>query len=150
LETRFRHYDEQGHIITSRTGAKGVMQFMPRTADRYGWRDEHNVSQAIDAAARYLKNLQTMFSGRLDQILAAYNAGEVAVEAFRTGRRVALSNGKVINPKGIRSEIPPYRETVNYVANGIQMFARLDAARYFSGPHLVSLRVIDAKQPMIV
>ena len=39
LETRFRHYDERGRVIASPAGAMGIMQIMPATAARYGWRD---------------------------------------------------------------------------------------------------------------
>src|SRR6266511_3150140 len=89
LETRFRHYDERGRVIASPAGAKGIMQIMPETAARYGWRDERDAAQAVEAAARYLRDLQEMFAGKLDLILAAYNAGEGAVEAFRGGRALA-------------------------------------------------------------
>jgi Transglycosylase SLT domain len=116
---------------------------MPATALRYGWRDLHDPGQAIEAAGRYLKNLQAMFAGRLDQILASYNAGEAAVEAYRTGRTLVLPSGKIINPKGIRSDIPPYRETVGYVTNGLAVFRRLAAAKYFSAPHLARLQIIE-------
>ena len=109
------------------------MQIMPATA-AYDWRDEHDAAQAIDAAARYLRDLQEMFAGRLDLILAAYNAGEGAVEAFRGGRALTLPSGKIINPKRIRSSIPPYRETVSYVKNGLAVFKTLAQAKYFSAP----------------
>src|SRR5262249_9406967 len=95
LETRFQPQE------VSAKGAQGMMQFMPGTAKCYGLDDPFDPAQAIDAAARYLRDLQAIFGPRLDLMLAAYNAGEGAVEAFRTGRRMALSNGKVINPRGI-------------------------------------------------
>jgi soluble lytic murein transglycosylase-like protein len=76
LETRFRHYDERWRVIASPAGARGIMQIMPATAARYGWSDERDAAQAIDAAARYLRDLQEMFARRLDLILAAYNAGK--------------------------------------------------------------------------
>jgi soluble lytic murein transglycosylase-like protein len=136
LETRFRHYDERGRVIASPVGAKGIMQIMPATAARYGWRDERDAAQAIEAAARYLRDLEERFTGRLDMILAAYNAGEGAVEAFRDGRALALPSGKIINPKRIRSNIPPYRETVAYVRNGLAVFKQLAQTNYFSAPLL--------------
>jgi hypothetical protein len=120
LETRFRT------DLVSRTGAKGMMQFMPATAARFNLANPHDAAGAINAAARYLNALQEMFGGRLDLILAAYNAGEGAVIAFRDGQKLVLSNGKVINPKGIRTGgVPPYRETTGYVKNGVALFARL-------------------------
>jgi soluble lytic murein transglycosylase-like protein len=146
LETRFRHYDESGRVITSPAGAKGIMQIMPATAARYGWRDERDTAQAIDAAARYLRDLREMFAGRLDLILAAYNAGEGAVEAFRGGRALALPSGKVINPKRIRSSIPPYRETVAYVKSGLAVFKTLAQANYFSAPPLAGLQNMEPEE----
>jgi len=146
LETRFRHYDERGRVITSPAGAKGIMQIMPATAARYGWRDERDAAQAMDAAARYLRDLQEMFAGRLDLILAAYNAGEGAVEAFRGGRALALPSGKVVNPKRIRSSIPPYRETVAYVKSGLDVFKTLAQSNYFSAPLLAGLQNIEPEE----
>ncbi len=138
LETRFRPRE------VSPKGARGLMQFMPATARRYGLQDPFDPAQAIDAAARYLRDLQAMFGSRLELILAAYNAGEGTVEAFRTGHRLVLSDGKAINPRAIKSAIPPYRETANYVTSGAQLFKSLTAAGYFSGPHPARLQTIDA------
>jgi soluble lytic murein transglycosylase-like protein len=123
IETRF-----QPKAI-SPAGAHGLMQFVPATARRYRLRDPFDPAESIDAAARYLRDLQGMFGDRLDLILAAYNAGEGAVRAFREGRALKLSGGKIINPKMIRSELPPYRETIDYVSNGIRVFARLSGLR---------------------
>ena len=119
------------------------MQFMPATARRYGLRDPFDPAQSVDAAARYLRDLQEMFGRRLDLILAGYNAGEGAVKAFRAGRKLILSDGRVINPRGIQSAIPPYRETVNYVTNGAQVFGMLVRTGYFSGDGLARLRNIE-------
>jgi transglycosylase-like protein with SLT domain len=136
LESRF-----QPHVVSS-AGARGMMQFMPATAQRYGLRDPFDPAQAIDAAARYLRDLQVMFDRRLDLILAGYNAGEGAVRAFRSGRKLSLSDGRVINPGGIKSNIPPYRETVKYVTNGGQVFGMLVRAGYFSDRRMARLRNI--------
>ena len=87
-----------------------------------------------------------MFAGRLDQILAAYNAGEGAVEAFRGGRALALPSGKVVNPKRIRSSIPPYRETVAYVKSGLDVFKTLTQSNYFSAPLLAGLQNIEPEE----
>ncbi len=126
LETRFQHYDERGRINTSPAGAKGLMQFMPTTAARYGLREPFDETGSIHAAARYLRDLQALFGNRLDLVLAAYNAGEGAVIAFRDGRKLALSNGKVINPNGLKTGgVPPYRETWHYVNNGVAIYLRL-------------------------
>ncbi len=101
-------------------GARGPMQFMPDTAKRFGIRNPHDPQQAIDAAARYLRELLRKFGGRLDLALAAYNAGEGTVESFQTGRPLVLASGKIINRRGqITGGIPPYRETQDYVRSAI-------------------------------
>jgi lysozyme len=124
LETRFR--PDQ----VSPVGARGMMQFMPVTAARFDLDDPHDPATSIDAAARYLRELQTAFGHRLDLILAAYNAGENAVLAFREGRTLLLSNGKTINPNAIRTGgVPPYRETLRYVNDGLALYLRLAGRR---------------------
>jgi hypothetical protein len=102
------------------------MQFMPDTAKRFGVRNPHDPQQAIDAAARYLRDLLLKFGGRLDLALAAYNAGEGTVESFQTGRPLVLASGKVINRRGqITGGIPPYRETQDYVRSAIAFFKEI-------------------------
>jgi soluble lytic murein transglycosylase-like protein len=81
---------------TSPKGAQGLMQLMPDTAARYGVTNPYDVGQSIKGGTRYLKDLLTMFDGRVDLALAGYNAGEGAVMKY----------GKTI---------PPYTETRNYV-----------------------------------
>src|SRR5215831_14663503 len=109
-ESRFRV------AAVSPKGARGPMQFMPDTAARYGLINPHDPKAAIDAAARYLRDLLQEFGGRIDLALAAYNSGEGAVESFRTGRPLVLRTGKIINPRGvITGGIPPYSETQSYV-----------------------------------
>jgi soluble lytic murein transglycosylase-like protein len=105
-------------------GARGPMQFMPDTASRYGLSNPHDPQEAIDAAARYLRELLRRFGGRTDLALAAYNAGEGTVESFRTGRPLVLPTGKVINSRGqITGGIPPYRETQQYVRSIIALLS---------------------------
>lgn len=77
-------------------GATGLMQLMPATARRYGVTNIYDPVQNIQAGARYLRDLLSMFNNDLRLAVAAYNAGENAV--IRHGNR-----------------IPPYRETMNYV-----------------------------------
>jgi soluble lytic murein transglycosylase-like protein len=109
-ESRYRHN------VISPKGALGLMQFMPDTAARYGLKNPFDPRAAIDAGARYLRDLLWRFGGRIDLAVAAYNAGEGAVESFRSGKPLILRTGKVINPRGlITGGIPPYSETQNYV-----------------------------------
>lgn len=77
-------------------GARGLMQLMPGTSARFGIRRPSDPAQNIAGGARYLKQLIGQFNGRIDLVLASYNAGEGAVMKF--GRKV-----------------PPYRETRDYV-----------------------------------
>ncbi len=79
----------------SRKGALGLMQLIPTTAQRFGVNDVFNPKQNVDAGVRYLRTLLERYNGNLDLALAAYNAGEGAVDR---------AHG-----------IPAYRETRNYV-----------------------------------
>lgn len=126
LESRFRS------DAVSPASARGLMQFMPGTARRFNLRNSHDSIASIDAAARYVKELTNQFGPRLDLVLAAYNAGESAVECYRSGRTLRTSNGKVINRRGIKTNgIPPYKETLAYVKRGQVVFARLTSTRVF-------------------
>jgi soluble lytic murein transglycosylase-like protein len=109
-------------------GARGLMQFMPDTARRYGLQDPHDPRAAIDAGARYLRDLLFRFNGRLDLALAAYNAGEGTVESFLTGKPLRLTGGKIINPRGlVTGGLPPYAETRTYVNSILRLFAQHSA-----------------------
>jgi hypothetical protein len=79
----------------SRKGAGGLMQLIPTTAQRFGAYDVFNPQQNIDAGVKYLRTLLERYRGNLDLALAAYNAGEGAVD--RAGG------------------VPSYRETRSYV-----------------------------------
>jgi len=124
LESRFRN-----DVISYKDGkpcAYGMMQFTAPTALRYGLTNPHDPQQAIDAAARYVRDLQRRFGPRGDLILAAYNAGEGTVEAFRDGKQLVLPNHKVINPHRLRTDgIPPYEETRYYVVHGQMIYRNI-------------------------
>jgi soluble lytic murein transglycosylase-like protein len=79
-------------------GAYGLMQLLPETARRFGLtrkKDLFDPKKNLEAGVRYLKWLAVRFDGDTQKILAAYNAGEGAVEKF--------------------GGIPPYQETQSYV-----------------------------------
>ncbi len=82
----------------SRKGACGLMQLLPETARRFGLtrkKDLYDPKKNLEAGVRYLKWLANRFGGDTQKILAAYNAGEGAVQRF--------------------GGIPPYQETQSYV-----------------------------------
>jgi soluble lytic murein transglycosylase-like protein len=91
---------------TSKKGAIGLMQLLPETARRYGVKNIYDPEQNVRAGAHYLSDLLVRFDSNLELALAAYNAGEDAVERY--GRRV-----------------PPYRETLAYVPSVMRVYQRL-------------------------
>jgi soluble lytic murein transglycosylase-like protein len=96
-------------------GAIGLMQVIPDTAARFGVEGDQNRSIAqklkdpainVPVSARYVRYLQSLFPGRTDLVLAAYNAGEGAVKRYG-------------------NKIPPYKETQNYVKTVISLYTSL-------------------------
>lgn len=113
----------------SSKNARGPMQLMPETAARFGVRNPHDPDQAVSGGVAYLVWLLDRFGGNVSLALAAFNSGEMAVEAYLSGRTVVLNNGKVINRRGVRNDgIPPYAETVNYVRSIAQRYRLLRRA----------------------
>jgi hypothetical protein len=93
----------------SRTGAKGLMQLMPRTASDLGVADSFKPEQNVRGGSTYLDWLLTRYHENLAKALAAYNAGPAAVDKYHG--------------------IPPYHETQVYVARVIHEFNCRVAAR---------------------
>ncbi|MEQ1591977.1 MAG: lytic transglycosylase domain-containing protein [Thiobacillaceae bacterium] len=100
----------------SRAGAQGLMQLMPATARRYGVTNRFDPIQNLAGGACYLRDLLTLFNRDKRLALAAYNAGENAVVKYG-------------------NQIPPYRETVQYVPRVLAFYQRYqaEAARAASG-----------------
>ena len=90
----------------SRRGAIGLMQLLPETARRYGVADAFDPEQNITAGVLYLHDLLTRYGNNLELTLAAYNAGEDAVERY--GR-----------------SIPPFAETRHYVPTVLRIYRSL-------------------------
>lgn len=95
----------------SRAGAMGLMQVMPATGKRFGASPGalHQSAVNLEVSATYLKTLQGRFGNDLPLVLAAYNAGEGAVERY--GRH-----------------IPPYAETRDYVQRVLAQYESLRRA----------------------
>lgn len=94
-------------------GAVGLMQVIPDTAARYGLADDatRTVAQKlldpatnIRIGTRYLRDLLRLFGNDLTLALAAYNAGEGAVQRYD-------------------NRVPPYAETQEYVKLVTQFYA---------------------------
>ena len=97
----------------SPAGARGLMQVMPATAQRFGVADPertlHDAGTNLRASAALLRTLHKRYGGDLRLVLAAYNAGEGAV----------AKHG---------NDVPPYPETQAYVRDVQAIHRRLKSA----------------------
>ena len=90
----------------SKRGAVGLMQLMPSTATRFGVSNAYEPRENVRAGARYLRFLIDRFGHNVRLALAAYNAGEQAVDR----------NG---------GQIPPFTETMAYVPRVLKIYQML-------------------------
>ncbi len=86
--------------------AQGLMQLIPETAERFGVKRAFVPAENIRGGLAYLRWLMAFFEGEVKLVLAAYNAGERAVERY----------------KGV----PPYEETRNYVRRITSMYKKVN------------------------
>ena len=100
----------------SRKGARGLMQLMPATARRLAVRRPFDPAANVAGGVHYLRELVDRFGHQPELVLAAYNAGEQAVESY--------------------GGVPPYRETVAYVGRIL---------KWWQGPSLESAAGSEAR-----
>jgi soluble lytic murein transglycosylase-like protein len=87
----------------SKKGAMGLMQLMPATARQYAVADPYDPKSNIEAGIKHLRSLLDRLPS-VKLAVAAYNAGEAAVQRFRG--------------------VPPYPETRDYVAKVLSLISR--------------------------
>jgi soluble lytic murein transglycosylase-like protein len=92
----------------SRKGAQGLMQLLPTTAARYGVHRPFDPAENLRGGAHYLRDLLMRYDNDMELALAAYNAGEDAVD--RHGRA-----------------IPPFPETRWYVPAVLKLYRKFSA-----------------------
>ncbi|HEX3108975.1 MAG TPA: lytic transglycosylase domain-containing protein [Thermoanaerobaculia bacterium] len=86
----------------SNKNARGLMQLIPETAQRYGVKNVFDPEENIRGGVHYLSDLLEMFGHDMERALAAYNAGEGAVTRY--------------------GGIPPYQETSTYVNRALTVY----------------------------
>jgi soluble lytic murein transglycosylase-like protein len=105
-------------------GARGLMQLMPETAAILGVRDAFNPRENITAGVRHLRGLLMRFRNDLPLAIAAYNAGEGAVATF--------------------GGIPPYPETVEYVARVLHLYGTPIERGALVAPRLLAAQSVSS------
>lgn len=104
---------------TSYKGASGLMQLMPATARRFGVTKIYDPQQNIDAGVKYMRWLLDTFRGDVVLALAGYNAGEGAVMKYGWN-------------------VPPYRETQEYVRRITARYNSISDPRYVSSARRIT------------
>jgi hypothetical protein len=114
-------------LARSHRNAQGLMQLIPETAERFAVADAFDPIQNVRGGVRYLRWLLSYFRGDVVLTLAAYNAGEGAVDRFRG--------------------VPPYAETMAYVARIRALYPHdrhpYDARVVGASPVVVALQTPD-------
>lgn len=95
-------------------GAQGLMQLIPATAARFGVANPFDPGENVRGGVGYLRELLTEFNGNVPLTLAAYNAGEGAVEHY--------------------GGVPPYAETRDYVRKVTEIYPAAGAADKSTAP----------------
>ncbi len=136
IDEAARHFDVDAALVSavikaesdynarevSHKGARGLMQLMPSTAERFGVTNSFDPVANVYGGTRYLRWLLQTFEGNADLAVAAYNAGEGNVWKY---------NG-----------VPPFRETLTYIrrvakhvrGNGAPVSAGVGAAAEAGAP----------------
>lgn len=115
------------HAVSS-AGALGMMQLIPSTAKRFGVSNAFDARQNVQGGILYLKFLLDYYKGDYPRTIAAYNAGENAVDRF---------NG-----------IPPYAETRRYVWQVAHNLKEVRLARPANNPLPVETRTTETVNPI--
>ncbi|MFN6964543.1 MAG: lytic transglycosylase domain-containing protein [Pyrinomonadaceae bacterium] len=105
-------------------GASGLMQLMPATARRFGVTNIYDPRQNIDAGVKYMRWLLDTFNQDVVLALAGYNAGEGAVMKYG-------------------NQVPPYRETQEYVRRITSRYRLVSDPKYVSSARRVSTQVAE-------
>ena len=112
----------------SPAGALGMMQLIPSTAKRFGVGNVFDARENVQGGILYLKFLLDYYKGDYPRTIAAYNAGENAVDRF---------NG-----------IPPYAETRHYVWQVANNLKEVRRTRLAQSPLPAAARTTETVNPV--